>query len=459
MAQDSLMLYWPCGVGKTAASVAITQAWRAETPMRVITVTKAGTRAQFRREIERLTYQKPMILEGRNASMIDRRASWVVTSWEILPDWIDEILKWGPTIFIADEIHSVKNKGRWSRVIDRQGKPQWKLRENRVGAAYRLSRWCPKRLGLTATPISRNRACLWGQLDILEPGCWGTFREFAYRYCDGREGTYGGLEAEGKSNTEEFKHRLMRSMHLVDSGEAAKHLPPLRTQTVYLDASDQCRPLGEAKSKLRQIAKNPMGFREYKLSEAASRKRKWVAAQVEEAWEHGSKVTVFLGRRKVVESMADQLRKLSYKFVTQGLPEIPVFSAHGGNTDKQRDEALQRYVNYEGPCVFVGSYQAFGEAYDGFQCTDLAIQAMLPTTPRETLQARGRFRRLGGNSTGCLILYPVAEGTVDEHVASILLSRLEDVVDIGGDTDVTRLVESLGLEDAEEELLANILAT
>ena len=79
MAQDSLMLYWPCGVGKTAASVAITQAWRAETPMRVITVTKAGTRAQFRREIERLTYQKPMILEGRNASMIDRRVSWVVT--------------------------------------------------------------------------------------------------------------------------------------------------------------------------------------------------------------------------------------------------------------------------------------------------------------------------------------------------------------------------------------------
>jgi hypothetical protein len=80
---------------------------------------------------------------------------------------------------------------------------------------------------------------------------------------------------------------------------------------------------------------------------------------------------------------------------------------------------------------------------------------MLPSTPRETIQARGRFRRLGGN--GCLILYPVAEGTVDEHIASVLLERLEDVVDISGDTDVGELVSSLGLEDAEDEILASIL--
>ena len=181
-------------------------------------------------------------------------------------------------------------------------------------------------------------------------------------------------------------------------------------------------------------------------------KRVWLKQVVAEAWEHDQKVVAFFGRREVVERVGEEMTKAATKVKDK---TIPVFVAHGGYTDSARDQILQDYVNHDGPCLFVGSYQAFGEAYDGFQCTDLAVQAMLPSTPRETIQARGRFRRLGGK--GCLILYPVAEGTVDEHIASVLLERLEDVVDISGDTDVGELVSSLGLEDAEDEILASIL--
>ena len=450
--ENNFMLYWPCGVGKTVGSVAAVEQWRTQGARRVLAVTKAGTRAQFRREIEKLTYHKVQILRGQTPTDIETD-SWAVISWEILPYWLTTLQAWQPDVLVLDEIHTGKNKSRWQRLINEEGRPYWKLKENRVAAAYALSRQCRYRLGLTATPIAKDRSDLWGQLDFLEPDGWGKFKDFAMRYCDAAENSWGGLDTGGKSESVEFKARLMTVMSIVDQREAAKHLPALRTQTVYLGAEDQCRPVGGFKKIFSKAAKSgAMALREAKLAEAASRKRLWLKQVVTEAWSHDQKVVAFFGRREIVERVGEEMTKAAAKVKDK---TIPVFVAHGGYTDNARDQVLQDYVNHDGPCLFVGSYQAFGEAYDGFQCTDLAVQAMLPSTPRETIQARGRFRRLGGN--GCLILYPVAEGTVDEHIASVLLERLEDVVDISGDTDVGELVSSLGLEDAEDEILASIL--
>jgi hypothetical protein len=89
------------------------------------------------------------------------------------------------------------------------------------------------------------------------------------------------------------------------------------------------------------------------------------------------------------------------------------------------------------------------------QDTDLAIMAMLPYTPGRLIQYEGRFARLG-QKRPVLIRYLIAEGTVDEHVASILLSKIPAVERIIDSDEVAGLGREL-IGISEEELLASLV--
>ena len=88
-------------------------------------------------------------------------------------------------------------------------------------------------------------------------------------------------------------------------------------------------------------------------------------------------------------------------------------------------------MNSSGPTVLIGTGHAWGESVN-LQDTDLALFVMLPWTPRNILQWEGRFSRLG-QKRPVMVSYIIAEGTVDEHVADILLDKLPAVHEIGGD--------------------------
>ena len=57
---------------------------------------------------------------------------------------------------------------------------------------------------------------------------------------------------------------------------------------------------------------------------------------------------------------------------------------------------------------------------------------MLPWTPRSIRQWEGRFSRLG-QKRPVLVSYVISRGTVDEHVADILLDKLPAVATIADD--------------------------
>jgi hypothetical protein len=58
--------------------------------------------------------------------------------------------------------------------------------------------------------------------------------------------------------------------------------------------------------------------------------------------------------------------------------------------------------------------------------TDLGLVAMLPVTPGQVVQIEGRWVRLG-MKRNVLIQYLIAESTIDERVAQILLRKLPAV--------------------------------
>ena len=288
---------------------------------------------------------------------------------------------------IYDEIHKAKNWKRWERTVTDHGKVKWALAKNISGSAARLSRHCGKRLGLSATPAPNLLADLYSALDLLEPGCWGTGLEWKVRYCAAKQNKWGGWDAKGRSNTSELQERLKWVIHKVGADIVRRSMPPLRRQLCYLSRKDQTRATGFKAEFKRAAKKGVQALFEIKLLEACSRKRKWIIEMVLEASLAGQKVVVLTGRRKDCEQLAASIEKKLTKHA------IPVWWGHGGVSTVERHEMVEAYAKHTGACCFVGTTHAFGEAYDGFQFTDLDIIALLPDTPGKAQQTEGRFAR------------------------------------------------------------------
>ncbi len=441
------MLFWPTGSGKTAAAIL----WSQLDGDKTVVVTRSNTKRQWKLEVQKFTTLKARILNGQTVEEIPSDIDLVILNWEILPHWLSTLKMWaGPRAsVIYDEIHRAKNWKRTEKGVDAKGNVIHCNLRNISSSAAAFSHFVRRRLGLTATPIRDRISDLWSQLDILEPGCWGSNWDFVHRYADAKPGKYGGLDTSGRSNTQELKLRLAMSFHVVTRDELARHLPAKRRQIAYLDKEDQNPPARGFKTEFKRAAKaGPAAILEIRLAEAATRKRKWIVDTVVDAVESGQKVVIFTGRRKDCDTLGKTLAK---RLATA------VRWAHGGNPLHERESLRVWYRDNDEPCVLVGTHDAWGEAIDGLQCTDLAIFAMLPWTPGSVTQSEGRFCR-HGQTRPVLILYVVAAGTADERVSEVLLDKLEAVRDTLDDTESGDIASVLSGEADEDAIIASILA-
>ena len=91
--------------------------------------------------------------------------------------------------------------------------------------------------------------------------------------------------------------------------------------------------------------------------------------------------------------------------------------------------------------------------------TDAALFVMLPYTPGQLRQWEGRFTRLG-QKRPVVIYYVIAEDTVDEHVASILIDKLPAVQQIAQDVELAEasgVLSGIDEDESEEEFVQSIL--
>ena len=446
----NMSLWWACGSGKSLAGLL----WlaRGSSAEKAVIITRAPTKAQWAREAQRYTTLRPQVLNG--LTPYEPTSNVVVLSWATVQGWADYLLRWargGELAVIWDEIHKGKSWKRKERLVARDGSIHYAWLDNRAASCAKLARGATRRLGLTATPVRDRRSDLWAQLDLVEPGAWDSNWEFIHRYCDARPGQYGGIDASGISNCDELKQRLERCTHVVTKAEASEHLPPLRRSLIYLSKADQSRPAGFKEDMKRAARQGANALFEMKLLEAASRKRIWIADTVRDAVENGQKVVVLTGRRRDCEALARLVATRLKK------NDTPMWWGHGGISMKERDAMVRAYAATEDPCAFVGTTDAFGEAIDGLQNTDLVVFGLLPWTPGQVTQAEGRFSR-HGSKRSVHIMYTVAEGTVDEHVADLLLEKLEQVVETLDDANAEGIANTLAAGEDDEQVLAGLIA-
>ena len=490
--RPGVLLHHPTGSGKTFTAIC----WILLYSGPALIVTRAASRSQYARQVERFTRIKPFLCKPANE--IRKRDQWqtlaeylawcgetgqrpiVVVGWEALSSWFDRLKQVNWHSVVMDESHKGKSKKRWEAVpmpagddpayramvadVERRGGSiKMNDADEEVGiipllnTAYCMSalvKRAHRKLATTATPIPDRVRDLWGQLDLIEPFQWGRYRDFALRYCDAVPGLYGGLDDRGQSNLDELSQRLKWVIHHVPGKVARANLPPKRRETWYIPQSAQAKPTGGWKNAIKAASKRGAGaMLEIRLAMAASSKRKAVLSRVSEHMQSKHKVVVFTARRRDCNELEASLSKLKGKNKPGGL-----WCGHGEHSQEIRQQMLTEYVKHPGPCVLVGTGHAWGTAIDGLQCTDAAIFAMLPYTPGDLDQWEGRFTRLGQDRP-VVIYYPIAEGTADEHLASILLDKLPAVDRLAPTDSLDGAAEALaGFENDSEKFAAEVLS-
>ncbi len=448
-------LWHAAGSGKTLTAIA----WSLARPGNTLVVTRAAVRRNYGREIERFTEHRAHVVESlADASwqvLEDLDKLYVVIGWEMLAESLESILKWKPVNLVMDELHKCKSNKRWEATPTKDGKLAFSPRENMAYAAYKLSRAATRRLGATATPVKDRVRDLWAQFDLVHPDAWGKFYaedkpSFTGRYCAARRNSFGGVDTTGSSNLDELWDRASIVTHHVPHSVTHRHLPPRRRLVTYVKQGDLNASTGFSAAYKKAARSGGRGaILELKLMEAAAKKRKFLMEILEECVENKQKVVVFTGRREDCDKLAEAVRDAF-------APEALVLSGHGGTPAGDRDDMQQQYMAAPGPAILVGTGDAWGEGVN-LQDSDLLLIAMLPYTPGQIVQWEGRVAR-HGQKRPVLIQYLVAEGTVDEHVAEILLTKLPAVERVAQDDSVQGFADQLRGSDQEEEILDSLIA-
>jgi hypothetical protein len=485
-------IFSPAGVGKTIMAIV----WALSAPGPVVAVTKSRARRQWAAEVKRFTSLQPFTLmptaDYRKRDQwrtLDEYFDWcqeigqrpfIVMGWEGLRTHLRSrdgragILDMAPTSVIFDESHHARQKKRadYDVELDANDEEVWSSEQlgNISDMAQQLGAACTRRLNTTASPIVNRLADLWAQLTLVEIEEWGkTARKFEYRYCNAVEGEFGGVHYEppGTSNVTELDGRLSFTVSRIPYAKLAEQLPPKRRMVTRIPVSQQSK--GEAMSRedrtayKREVKEIGAGIAAGKASkwqkermtellrlDASEKKKAFIKDRVPEIITMGKgKVLIFTGRKRSCVAMEKSLRG--------SCKGLQIWMANGDTSTNEFDDIHQAYMAHPGPCVLIGTYQAWGTSLN-LQDTDHMLVTMLPITPGEVEQLEGRGARFG-QTRPLLIEYLIAEYTIDERLAAILLDKLPAVEQVTGEAaGISEMSSALKGTDDLEGLLDSLVA-
>lgn len=382
----------------------------------------------------------------------------VIVGSGVLSQRAQLLASWQPHTVILDESHTFKNPSRWARKPDDSG---FERKDHISAWADLVAEKADRVLLLSATPQEHAVRDWWAQLDLVDKGSFGRYKppppdpikgepaSFAGAYCGGYRGQYGYFD-KGQSRVAELKARLKSVVYEVSTARTHAELPPLLEERVYLPLASAARVKIDRREFRAAQKRGPSALVELQLAINAQMKEpELLRVVLQEAQSDGLRVMVMMGRKAQVERLGAQIRKYAKA-------DYPVWVAHGETSIEDRRKIVEAYrASTRGGCI-VGTSDAWGEAIDGLQVTDLALVASLPITIGKLVQLRGRWHRLGGTKS-CIVRYYVMEETIDEDVLERTLAHAKAVDRMSDSTDLAALISSLETQD-EEALLASLAA-
>ena len=415
------------GLGKTVQTLAYVSTEKQTFP--VLVVAPLVTLKNWEREIEKFLKKKSRngrIIESTSPSVTLIRtgkskelpvSDIYVINYELLLKRSDDIEKVGIRTIVCDEVHNLRSKT---------------TQKYKAVKKLAASSTVHYRIGLSGTPIYNRGSEIWPIVDILKPGLLGSFKEFCEYFCYVNDkGKAIVLENKRASLRNELqKHVMLRrkkSDVLKELKDKVRYKQVIASDTeFYLEELDKIWQKLEAEQKVAQT----------EFSKSASYHR---AIQSERQIAGVAKLPHVINFVKDIMEIEESVvvfchHKVIHKLLHESLQEFSPVSIIGGQSDTTRQDQIDKFQKGESKLMIAGIRA--GNVGINLTRAKYVIFAELDWSPAIHRQAEDRLHRIGQKNT-VFAYYLVGIGTLDEHVADILVDKefeVDSILDASTET-------------------------
>ena len=429
------------GLGKTVQTLSYVSTEKQTFP--VLIVAPLVTLKNWEREIEKFLKKKSRngrILESESPSVTLIRtgkskelpvSDIYVINYELLLKRSDDIEKLGIRTIVCDEVHNLRSKT---------------TQKYKAVKKLAASSTVHYRIGLSGTPIYNRGSEIWPIIDILKPGLLGSFKEFCEYFCYVNDkGKAIVLENKRASLRNELqKHVMLRrkkSDVLKELKDKVRYKQVIASDTeFYLEELDKIWKKLEAEQKVAQT----------EFSKSASYHR---AIQSERQIAGVAKLPHVINFVKDIMEIEESVvvfchHKVIHKLLHESLQDFSPVSIIGGQSDATRQDQIDKFQRGESKLMIAGIRA--GNVGINLTRAKYVIFAELDWSPAIHRQAEDRLHRIGQKNT-VFAYYLIGNGTLDDHVASILVDKSYEI-----DAIMDETVDTYENKDKAALILAQI---
>lgn len=363
-----------------------------------VIVCPAFLKYNWEREIATHANRTCLILEGRKSRKI--KAPIIVVNYDILGNWLHQLLRLEPKLIVFDEIHYLKNET-----------------SQRFTYSKILGRNTENVIGLSGTPFLNRPIELWAILNIIKPKLFPNRWDYAMRYCKPRR-TPWGWQMKGAARTKELNEILTKKVMIRRlKKDVLEELPEKKHHVVLLNIQnrkeyDQAekdfmrwlrKAKGAAKAKRAASAERLVRWG-YLKRLAASLKLKYVVEWIDDILEEKEKIIVFGIHKEFLYELHERYKKQSV-IITGKTPA------------SKRLSIVDEFQRSPKKRLLIGNMQAAGVGLNITKAHTVAV-AEMGWTPAEHDQAISRAHRLGQRHK-VDAYFLVGKGTIEEKLCEV----------------------------------------
>ncbi len=377
---------------------------------KVLVVTLASLKEQWKREIEKFSHEQARVVEGgpsRRAALYNRDESlFKITNYEAVLRDVTILSRFNPDIIVLDEAQRIKNFSTKTADAVKQ---------------------IPKKHGivLTGTPLENKLEDVYSIVQFLDPYLLTPLWEFAADHFLIPKKKKASIA--GYRNLDKLKNRLQDIVIRRKKESVLKDLPDVVENNYYIDLADEQQKMhgGYARSLLPLMKKKfltPMDIRKIQVlllrmrmvcdstylidrKSHISPKLSELAGIIDElVIQNQRKIVIFSEWTTMTYLVAKQLSDMEISFI----------ELSGKVAVKKRQALIDEFTNNPDCRVFL-STDAGGTGLN-LQAADCVINIELPWNPAKMHQRIGRVSRIGQQS-GCVnVINLVAKHSIEERI-------------------------------------------
>ena len=403
------------GLGKTVQAIAAAELMAELFKIgKVLVISPASLKYQWKTEIEKYCERKAVVVEGLNHQRRECYRSesfYKLINYELVARDMDRIREWAPDLIILDEAQRIKN---------------WKTRTAKTVKQLES----PFALVLTGTPIENRIEELHSLMEFVDRHHLGPLYRFVH--------THQVVSDEGKvvgyRDLDKVRHSLQSVMIRRKKDEVLKELPARIDQNFLVPLTPQQQAMHDEFKEI--VAKLVAKWRRYRfLCEADQRRMQIALAMMRMAADN----TYLVDHETVHGPKLDELEVILRELVIEGSEKAVVFSQwlrmteliekmldkngigyvhlNGGVPSRKRGGLMKKFKEDPACKVFL-STDAGGVGLN-LQKGSVVINMDIPWNPAVLEQRIGRVHRMGQDRTVRVVNF-ISRASIEERILDLL---------------------------------------